>query len=150
MASAFGHREENQGRAAAAWDSAGVGASRLAGQSCSVYARRAWRSPEAEQSQVGAGEERPCLSYCPAPLGSNPRKDDPGGALSGLGWKLAVIPLFVGANGGSESRLSYVLRQPEHGLERISRHRGVSEGSESIKNKEQRESGHCERSGPTS
>ena len=36
------------------WDSAGVGASRLAGQSCSVYARRAWRSPEAEQRQVGA------------------------------------------------------------------------------------------------
>ena len=37
------------------WDSAGLGASRLAGQSCSVYARRAWRSPEAELSQVGAG-----------------------------------------------------------------------------------------------
>ena len=35
------------------WDS--VGASRLAGQSCSVYARRAWRSPEAELSQVGVG-----------------------------------------------------------------------------------------------
>ena len=37
------------------WDSAGLGASRLAGRSCSVYARRAWRSPEAELSQVGAG-----------------------------------------------------------------------------------------------
>ena len=46
--------------------------------------------------------------------------------------------------------LSYMLRQSERGLEKNFQTQSISEGSESIKNKEQRESGHCERRGPTS
>ena len=46
--------------------------------------------------------------------------------------------------------LSYVSRQSERGLEKNFQTQSVSEGSESIKNEEQRESGHCERRGPIS
>ena len=68
----------------------------------------------------------------------------PSTLLSRLPWSLWALCSYGGL--ASQAPKSTLFKQSEHGLEKNFQTQGISDGSEFIKNKEQRESGHRERS----